>query len=115
MFSFEMFITGWLPQFMKELRMDVPLEEDAMLTRLPDLPWPRNLFAEHTGILKARASQQHLFLKDYEKCICGKPHHQLYPRTKRSEYGNGFKVTYYCSDACKGNAAHAESGQMYGA
>ena len=75
-----------------------------------DLPWPRNLFSVNFMVFVFRNPQD----KPQDLCICGKDHHKLYPRTRRSEYGHGFNVTYYCSDACKTNAVRAESEDVNG-
>jgi hypothetical protein len=68
--------------------------------KLPDLNWPRNLFGypynhdELLGLTQRR-------LKHDDLCSCGKPHHNNFPWTVRSDHGFGFNVYYFCSNACK--------------
>ncbi len=80
-----------------------------MFTRVPDLSWPHNLFADATNmVLMAQAMQQQTPRND-ALCTCGKEHRHLVPRTVKSMYGNGFNVTYYCSNSCKSRAAQQDS------
>lgn len=81
---------------------------------LTDLPWPRNLYQDHSGLVAAQALQHQHSAKLGDLCTCGKEHRKLYPRTRKSDYGNGFNVTYYCSNTCKSNAVRAEGGTVNG-
>jgi hypothetical protein len=51
--------------------------------------------------LMMAAPLQQQRLKHDEYCICGKPHHQNFPWTVRSDHGFGFNVYYFCSNPCK--------------
>lgn len=78
------------------------------MEQLPVLPWPRELYRDHSGLQMSQTLTQQKPRKD-SLCVCGKEHRQNIPRTIRSTYGFGFSVTYYCSNACKSRAAQQDS------
>lgn len=95
---------------LRRRQQGVPIREDAylyskasvergrelrMMERLTALEWPSDLFSAATAPAPTGT------LKNGDACTCGKPHRQNFPRTKRSPYGQGFDITYYCSDTCK--------------
>lgn len=77
-----------------------------MLERVPDLPWPANLFslpylaANSTAPLFAGASKKSL---GDDKCRCGQPHHHAVSRvvTNDTPFGYNRSVVWYCSMNCR--------------
>jgi len=72
--------------------------------RVPDLPWPRALYRDHTGLVAAQSLQQQSRLNADDKCICGDAHRHNVPWTRRSLYGPGWVVQYFCGQTCKSRA-----------
>ena len=71
------------------------------LMELQVLPWPHNLY----GPAMMSQSLQQQKPRNEAQCICGKDHRQNIPWTRKSLYGNGFSVAYFCSSTCKSRAA----------
>ena len=74
---------------------------------LMELPSPHDLYSNCMSWQMSQAIQQQK-LRSEDLCTCGKEHRRLWPRTRHSEYGHGFNVMYYCSDACKSKAVRQE-------
>ena len=86
------------------LRFVVMGQELKRLMESPRLDWAANLY----GPAQMSQALQQQELRSEDLCTCGKEHRRLWPRTRHSEYGHGFNVMYYCSDACKSKAVRQE-------
>jgi hypothetical protein len=71
------------------------------MTRVPNLPWLHNLFDNAAMAQPMKLQQTRINADAYCACGCLREHKHRVTQTVHSDYGSGWRVLYFASDACK--------------